>query len=118
MGAGGLMITKQDILEHFADRAASDKSLNAYELTARFRCSMKSAAKHLAGLWRGQLIEATKPRPRRFQCRLQPREQLEALRFKLTHRGRRRLQWYHGEDRAKRPVRADMYTRMRTEDSA
>jgi len=92
------MVTKHDVLEHFADAAASDKSVNAYELTARFRCSMKSAVKHLAGLWRGQLIEATKPRPRRFQFRLQPGEQLEAMRFKLTHRGRRRLEWYRGEE--------------------
>lgn len=85
------MIARKDVLVYFERQPGARGSL---DVAAHFGLSRKAAAKHVARLWGESLVATPNDRPRGRRFRLGPDEQLEALRFSLTERGRKRLAYY------------------------
>lgn len=92
------MVSKREILELLEELGEWGNSLGAHELARRFRLSEDDAARRLERMWREQLIEPTRPRPFRSRFRRQPGERVQDMKFRLTDRGRERLEWYRGLD--------------------
>jgi hypothetical protein len=88
------MVIQRDVLGVIAERAAAGRAVDVDYVADHFGLSSEAAAGHLWRLWRERLLEPIAPRPPRFRFRLEPGESMAALRFRITHRGCRRLRWY------------------------
>ena len=91
------MIARKDVLVYFESQSDPRGCL---DVAAHFGLSRKAAAKHVARLWGDFLVATASARPRGMRFRLGPDEQLEALLFNLTERGRKRLAYYRRRDEA------------------
>ena len=92
------MVTRKDILVYFEGHPGARGSLDVAE---HFGLSRQNAAKHVARLWGEWLVASASPRSHGTRFRLRPGERLEALRFGLTERGRKRIAYYRHRDEAR-----------------
>ncbi len=89
------MVTQQEVLSFIAERTAAGRSVGVAQVVDQFwLLSPEAAAGHLWRLWRERLIDTLTPRRPRYRFRLEPGESITVLRFRLSPRGRHRLQWY------------------------
>ncbi len=85
------MRTKRDLLELFLDVEAMNRGVTAGHLMEHVHLSRKNSVKRLTELWRDQLIRPEGNRPRGFRFTPAAGERIESLRFRITARGRDRL---------------------------
>ncbi len=88
------MIGKKEVLELIARRSRENRETSYRSLVREFDLSVEAACGHLKRLWAGRLIEPASPRLPGFRFRLEPRECIRELRFRVAKRGVRRLAWY------------------------
>ena len=91
------MIRKREILELIAERTKEGKQTSFRSLVREFGLSEEAACGHMRRLWSERLIECTEYRPSGYEYGLQKRESIRDISFRLTRRGRQRLDWYAEE---------------------
>ena len=87
------MVTKRTVLRVIAKRTREGRSTSYRILGRELDLSEEAACEHLKRLWRERLIQSAM-RPPRYKFRLEPRESIRDLRFRLTTRGKDHLRWY------------------------
>ena len=92
------MIYKREILEFIAERTRKEKSTGFERISEEFDLEPAGACTHLKRLWQERLIRARGVRPPKYKYRLQFGESIRDLRFRLTSRGRERLDWFEEQD--------------------
>ena len=93
------MIRKREILELIAERTKEGKQTSFRSLVREFGISGEAACGHMKRLWNERLIDCTTYRPSGYGFRLESRESIRELSFRMTRRGRERLEWYAERDR-------------------
>ena len=92
------MLTQGEVLELIAERTDRGLSTSVEGIAEEFDLDEVASSGHLRRLWRERLIQGPQPRPRRFKFRLAPGERLRDLHFRVTARGRERLEWKESEE--------------------
>jgi len=93
------MIRKREILELIAERTKEGRQTSFRSLLREFGISEEAACGHMKRLWNERLIECTAFRSSGYGFRLQRRESIRELSFRVTRRGRERLEWYAEQER-------------------
>jgi hypothetical protein len=91
--------TQPHILEFFAHQARENRLVTFRDVARELGTTDQAAVSTLERLWRHRLITPTVPRPPGFTWRPKPGERVGHLLFRLTPRGRARLEWWAKQDR-------------------
>ncbi len=93
------MRTQPRILKMFARRAQDRSPVTLHDVARELDITDQAAVDCLERLWRLQLIAPLGLRPSGFKWRRAPGERVAPLRFRLTHRGEAKLQWWAKQNR-------------------
>jgi hypothetical protein len=93
------MIRKRETLKLIAERTKEGKQTSFRSLVREFWSSDEAACGHVRRLWGERLIECTEYRPYGYEYGLQKGESIRDLSFRLSRRGRQRLEWYAEQER-------------------
>ena len=92
------MITNRKVLEFIAEMEDEFQSVRVADVQRKFKLSRAAATDHLRRLWKDRLIEAGQFRTRGYKFRPKPGESLGSLKFRMTSRGRDRMNWHEEND--------------------
>jgi hypothetical protein len=92
------MTTQREVLEFMKTQAGAGNPTSFRNLMAELATSAESACNLLKRLWREGLIRTVESPPRR-RMSLGPGESIRELSFRISRRGRQRLEWYAERDR-------------------
>ncbi len=92
------MITNRKVLGFIAEMDDELQSVKVADVERKFKLSRAAATDHLRRLWKDRLIEAAQCRPRGYKFRPRPGESLGSLKFRMTARGRDRMNWHEQKD--------------------
>jgi hypothetical protein len=88
------MRTQPRILEFFVHQAREQRLVSFRDVALELGITEQAAVSTLERLWRHRLITPPPPRPPGFKWRPKPGERVGYLLFRLTPRGRERLEWW------------------------
>jgi hypothetical protein len=88
------MRTQPHILEFFAHQAREQRLVTFRDVARELGITEQAAVSTLERLWRHRLITPPPLRPPGFKWCPTPGERVKDLSFRLTPRGRERLEWW------------------------
>ena len=92
------MVKQREVLGFIARQTRDGKVTSFEDVVDGFDLHPVAACDHLKRLWRERLIESAVSRPPRFRYRMLPGESIRGLRFRLSSRGNKRLEWYRCQE--------------------